>query len=134
MSTNPTTTQNGTAPDFRDTEGPQEITQAQIDALNRPSITAGDGEVVCYAVARANGVIDYNDDALGFATGATVLYMDPDAQVAFERRYYVDSGEFDAIDAIDVAGVDDHPAPTAAMVANFAHVLERYDDVDEVSA
>lgn len=121
------------APDFRDTEGPQEITHAQIDALNYPSVTAGDDEVVCYAVARVNGVIDYNDDALGFATGATVLYMDPAGRVAFERRYYVDKDEWAPIDAVDTAAEDAHPAPTAAMVANFAHVLERYDAVDEVS-
>lgn len=121
-----------TAPDFRDTEGPQELTQAQIDALNHPSDTPGADEVVCYAVARANGVIDYNDDALGFATGATVLYMDPAGRVAFERRYYVDEDEWAPIDAVDTAAEDAHPAPTAAMVANFAHVLERYDAVSEV--
>lgn len=133
MSAHNPTPQNGTAPDFVDTGGPQLITAAQIDQMNHPAVDAADDEVRCYAVARVNGVIDYNDDELGFATGATILYMSPGAEVAFERRYYVDEGEFDAIDAVDVAGVDDHEAPTAAMVANFAHVLEQYAGVDEVS-
>lgn len=42
MSTNSTTTQNGTAPDSTETGGAQEITQAQIDALNHPPAAAGD--------------------------------------------------------------------------------------------
>jgi len=134
MSAHNPTPQNGDAPDFVDTDGPQPITAAQIDEMNHPAVEADADEVRCYAVARVNGVIDYNDDALGFATGATVLYMSPGAEVAFERRYYVDPDEFGGIDAVDVAGVDDHAAPTAAMVANFAHVLEQYDGVEEVTA
>jgi len=133
MSAHNPTPQNGGAPDFVGTDGPKVITGAQIDAMNHPDVDAGADEVVCYAVARVDGVIDYNDDELGFATGATVLYMDPDGQVAFERRYYVDPGEFAEIDAVDTTGVDSHPEPTAAMVANFAHVLEQHAGVDEVS-
>jgi len=134
MSTRNLTQQNGDAPDFVDTNGPRVLTDDQIDAMNHPDVDAGDDEVVCYAVARVDGVIDYNDDELGFATGATILYMDPDGRVAFERRYYVDPGEFDTIDAYDVTPVERHEAPTAAMVANFAHVVEQHAGVDEVSA
>ena len=133
MSVHNRTPQNGDAPAFHETAGPRALTDAQIDQMNHPAVEAAADEVRCYAVARVNGVIDYNDDALGFATGATVLYMSPGAEVAFERRYYVDAGEFEPIDAVSVTGVDDHPEPTAAMVANFAHVLEQHDDVAEVT-
>jgi len=134
MSTTHSTQENGDAPDFHSANGPRVLTDAQIDAMRQPDVHAGDDEVVCYAVARVDGVIDYNDDALGFATGATILYMDPDAQVAFERRYYVNPGEFDGIDAYDVTPIERHEAPTAAMVANFAHVVEQHAGVDEVTA
>jgi hypothetical protein len=128
MSTDTTQPQNGSAPDFRDTGGPRAIETAQIRQMNHPDVEAGEGEVRCYAVARANGVIDYNDDELGFATGATVLYMDADGTVAFERRYYVDADEWAPIDAVDTAAVDAHREPTNAMVSRFADVIARHQE------
>ena len=126
MSANTTQSQNGSAPDFHDLEGPRAIEAEQISQMNHPDVEAADGEVRCYAVARVNGVMDYNDSELGFATGATVLYMNADAQVAFERRYYVDEGEWADIDAVDTAAVDAHPEPTVAMVSRFGDVLQRH--------
>ncbi|OYR79307.1 hypothetical protein DJ84_18305 [Halorubrum ezzemoulense] len=126
MSTDTTQPQNGSAPDFHDLEGPRAISEAAISQMNQPDVDPDDDEVRCYAVARVNGVINYNDDDLGFATGATILYMGADAQVAFERRYYVDEGEWDDIDAVDTAAVDAHPEPTVAMVSRFGDVLQRH--------
>ena len=97
--------------------------------MTQPDVEPAEGEVRCYAVARVNGVIDYNDDELGFATGATVLYMDADAQVAFERRYYVDEDEWAPIDTVDTAAVDAHPEPTVAMVSHFGDVIARHQEV-----
>jgi hypothetical protein len=128
MSTDTTGTQNGSAPDFHDTEGPRAIETVQISQMNQSDIEPADGEVRCYAVARVNGVIDYNDDELGFATGATVLYMDADATVAFERRYYVDADEWAPIDAVDTAAVDAHREPTNAMVSRFGDVIARHQE------
>jgi len=110
-------------------EGPRAISEAAISQMNQPDVEPTDGEVRCYAVARVNGVIDYNDSELGFATGATVLYMDADATVAFERRYYVDEDEWADIDAVDTAPVDAHPEPTVAMVSRFDDVLQRHREV-----
>jgi hypothetical protein len=129
MTTDTIRPQNGSAPDFHDLEGPQPIEAAQIDQMNQPDVEPDADEVRCYAVARVNGVIDYNDDDLGFATGATVLYMDAEAQVAFERRYYVDEGEWGDIDAVGTASVDAHPEPTVAMVSRFGDVLQRHREV-----
>ncbi|CAL92429.1 hypothetical protein BJ1_gp07 [Halorubrum virus BJ1] len=129
MSANTTRSQNGSAPDFRDTDGPRAISEESISQMNQPDVEPAEGEVRCYAVARVNGVIDYNDDELGFATGATVLYMDADAQVAFERRYYVDADEWGDIDAVDTAAVDAHPEPTVAMVSHFGDVVARHQEV-----
>ena len=126
MSANTTQSQNGSAPDFHDLKGPRAISEAAISQMNQPDVEPTDGEVRCYAVARVNGVIDYNDSELGFATGATVLYMDADATVAFERRYYVDEDEWADIDAVDTAAVDAHPEPTVAMVSRFGDVLQRH--------
>lgn len=129
MSTHTTRSQNDTAPDFSDTEGPRAIETTQLSKMTRSDVEPADGEVRCYAVARVNGVIDYNDDELGFATGATVLYMDADAQVAFERRYYVDESEWSAIEGVDTAAVAAHPEPTVAMVSRFGDVLARHQEV-----
>lgn len=129
MSTDTTRRQNGSAPDFHDTEGPRAIETAQIRQMNRRDVEPAEDEVRCYAIARVNGVIDYNDDELGFATGATVLYMDADAQAAFERRYYVDADEWAPIDAVDTAAVDAHREPTVAMVSRFGDVIERHQEV-----
>jgi len=129
MSQIETQSQNGDAPDFRDTDGPRAIETAQLREMTQPDVEPAEGEVRCYAVARVNGVINYNDDELGFATGATVLYMDADAQVAFERRYYVDEDEWAPIDAVDTAAVDAHPEPTVAMVSRFGDVLQRHQEV-----
>lgn len=129
MTTKTSRPKDGCAPDFHGTDGPQALTVAQIHQMSHPDVDVADDEVRCYAVARVNGVIDYNDDDLGFATGATVLYMDADAQVAFERRYYVDAGEWTPIDAVDTVAVDAHPEPTVAMVSRFGDVLQQHDEV-----
>jgi len=126
MTTDTIRSQNGSAPDFHDLEGPRAISEAAISQMNQPDVEPDADEVRCYAVARVNGVINYNDDDLGFATGATILYMDADAQVAFERRYYVDEGEWADIDAVDTTAVDAHPEPTVAMVSRFGDVLQRH--------
>ena len=103
-----TQTTSRSAPKFTPTADPQPLSSSELEACDPP--TADHPEKVrCYAVGRINGVLYRTGENKREATGAEILYVSPDGEVAFVRRYYVAENEWKPIDPYSYADPDaDH--------------------------
>lgn len=101
-----TTTGNGL--EFTQTGTASRLTVDQLEDCHQPGeYRRSDGDVICYAVARINGAVQYRSNGdLITKDGCTVLYVSPEGEAAVRRNFAAAPGEWNRIDAYSFTDPD----------------------------